>query len=1675
MIKNKHTRKTIAVFFLLFSFLYEVKAQGPNAVEAAAFEPVDATDMVNLVTGNLSYVLPILNVPSPEGGYPVALSYHSGIAMEQESSWTGLGWNVNVGSINRGVNGFPDDWGKTNVHEFFYDEGWDKDYYSFSAGVSLGNSLSVGLGLSWGSNQSLGGYVELGIGVGTSGSLGLRIGTDGAGINAGYKGAGVSLSTSGVGLSYGFKNKGSNSSLGVSMNYNYSSGLSGGISIKESHGTFGNKKNGVANTSSIGISFGSKGVSVNAKVRGVGMGVSTSMSSISSGDYDVDVSTSGFYIPAFIFYIGYSHTNIKYSLFRFREQHVSGIIYPKHNVSKSTYYYNGYQRTVQKNSHFMDVNLISKFDSSNLYDDLLDRENDNNKNNLILPNYDNYSVNAQGISGVISPYIFKDIKLSSRNLSNTGGNSPYIYYDNDYKFRDFKINFTFTNSYNSFSRTDKKNLLTNISGVDFVGGRNVLDKFTFNKSDNYSNNNSYSNNKKREGNSIETYTNLEIRQGNIPGFIDAISEDSFLNRNDKNIFQDEGIGGFKVTAIDGKIYNYSLPVYQLEQFYRNFKNLDKKDKAFNEIIKTSSYATHWLLTSITGPDYFDKNRNGKVDNGDYGYWVEFDYGKWADGYMWKTPNGRYEKIKEKKNRNSYPSRISRESNTNDNITYSYSEGCKELYYLDAIKTRTHTALFVKDIRKDSKSHSYHLYTKKWNVSNEFKDENSSFYVGKQAVHSEAGKVYYQASGNVRNSGFSTNKAVFKYVDMTEETSKLSLNKIILLKNEKLPNYNIKNRGKQSGKFTGYYKLNHGGHALYGPEIYFEYPVPYPLVNNKYENVIDVKDIENSGVESNASQIIEFDYDYSLAGNTPTNNKYEGRLTLNKVNFKGKGGVQLLPPYEFEYEKRNIDYNKDHIDSWGYNKDDNAIWSLNKIHTPTGGQIKINYENDSFLHEAYYSKEISYRYKSRRTNNRIKVIENIDVSRGIIKFKENINPKHFLIGDKYKILYLESSRSDRCVVRGANCSRAGYSEFCNHKEEVFKVISKGDDWIQLANFNKIFSGIILCEIVLFTYESAAPVNTNGGGIRTKSITISDGIKDIATTEYEYNGGITSYAPGNYQKGVPYLSELPSPMVMYRNVEMKTKDGRGVNLGKMVYNFETLRPRRFEEGYLFSLGESFRVKNNQDISFENGKIIANKYTIESRLGNLGRIQSIFSYNQFGQLLSQSKNNYKHNLDKDKEIGVVQETHSSYKWEQRNNVEKFYVSSTSKIDYPSVLESVEETAGGLTKTKYFDKYDFLTGQVLETRTYASDGKAFKTKTVPAYTEYSKMGSKVDDITNKNMLTQETANYTYIFKDNDWKEIGVGITTWNNIWDYQFNNRSTGATSEIWRKHKSYIWKGAKNNDGVFDSSNQFNWAIGATQNNNWQKTSETTRYNQFSNPLEVKDINNNYASSKMGDNYSKVIATANANYDEMHYSGAEYLASENSAYFDGGIKSLGYKRVVDAHTGTHVVEVNTGQSAFEINIPTRDDRTGIKQRFKVSVWVRKGQETKAKIKVKKVNGSSSSISFNTNENVQAGNWVLLSGYVTIPVEGVTISITSSGGLIQLDDFRLHPATSSMTSYVYNKWDEVSYITGSNGLSTHYIYDAAGRLKETQVEVVTNLPAGINGGFEKVSTNSYNYKRNQ
>ncbi|TCI90297.1 hypothetical protein [Tenacibaculum sp. M341] len=1580
MIKNHLTRRTIAMFFLCNFLSIQIsnnfifgQSSGPNAPEAAAFEPVDATDMVNLVTGNMSYVLPLINIPSPEGGYPLALSYHSGIAVDQDASWVGLGWNLNPGAINRIVNGYPDDWSKTNFKEFFYDKGWDEDFYEFSAGATFKGTLSVGLGLSWGSNQSLGGYVSASIGLGgdNGASLGGYIGTNGVGVNAGYAGFKASISTNGVGVGY---NTEGNISLGLGLNYSYNSGFSGGVSMNVKHGKY---KNGWAKggtiSSGIGIGFSSKGVSSNLKIRGYGMGISADAGDIDAGDYHVISNTNEFFLPAFIFYIGFNHTNIEYSLYKYNDLYTSGILYPvaANNLSHKS------GATLFEN-HFMDINIIQPFyDGVTEFNDLIEEAREDERNNLMLPSYDNYSVGAQGLSGNITPYNHVDLILSGRGKGRQFGDlrdSDVFVQSLNYSFEDYKNNltgddlgelltlkqnFTFINNHNSFLRTQKENLLSNEieQSINKITGTDVLNLYKYNKDlSSFDNSKSLIDSKKLEGNSIITYTNKDIRDNHLLNFIEAKEGNSTLNRHNTKIFLDDGIGAFKITTLDGKTYHYSLPVYQFESVYKNFKKVNGKgddvateDDNFYEIQKNTPYATHWLLTAITGPDYVDINENGSLDVDDYGYWVEFDYGKWSDGYIWRTPNGRVEENIDKKD--------SKKS------TYSYKWGRKQLYYLDAIKTRTHTALFVKKTRLDGFGNEKKTM-QSFNV-NDFVNQSKG-YSSKRTV--EAKQTFYTINGNevnlpCHNIPAGQGQTICVYPLLSESTIRnmytpktvlLGLDKILLFQNDKLQNFN---KSKLSIREEKGYSISTRAYKFNDTYFFKNKSVLKEFDVNIYDNVITVEDIKDLGIEENAQEVIEFKHDYSLTDGTP--NSFSGRLSLKELLYKGKRGNQLIPPYTFNYGVNNS-YDKDDIDDWGYNKKGAESWSLNNIIMPTGGEINIVYENDIYK-EAIYN------------------------------------------NSTYKV---------------------------------------------------------------------------GGGIRTKSILVNDGVKNIAQTNYNYYGGLTSYAPSKEQKGVPYASELPSPLVMYSKVEMLNLDGKGDFLGKTEYNFETLEEKQNENGYIFSLGECFRVKEDENIIFDNGKVISNKYTIESRLGNLGRINSISVYNKKLHLLSKVENNYKIDLENDGEIGVTQESFSSYKRVAKNvltsNYEKFYVSSTSKIDYPSVLESVEKKSGNHSVIEYFDEYDFLTGQLLESRTYSSDGRGFKRKVVPAFKKYDMMGSKLYDVDNKNMLIQTAGEISYILKDGRWKEIGASVTTWNNNWVYLFDDNSSETSNDVWRKHKTYIWNGKLASDSTYDNFVEFDYNSSAT-NLNWKKTSETTKYNQFSQPLEVKDINANYISTKMGDNYTKVMAISNAAYEDIYYSSAEYTEEGSHQYLGGNVLvGTATARVLQAHTGSYSMQIDAGKKSFQVDIPRKEERnTDLKKRFKVSVWVRKVDENKTKILL-----NTSQKPFNVSEKVYAGNWVQLNGYINIPIEGASVAITCTSGTIYADDFRLHPISSSMISYVYNEWDEVSYIMGSNGLSTHYIYDTAGRLVETQVEVIDKVlnpeTEEEKGGFKKVSRNSYNYKRN-
>lgn len=103
----------VMFFQLIIPNISYALTSGPSQPEMKGFEPIGNSDMVDLFSGDFSYNIPLMDV----GGYPVNLAYHSGASMDDEATWVGYGWSLNVGAVNRQLRGIPDDFNGTDKQQ----------------------------------------------------------------------------------------------------------------------------------------------------------------------------------------------------------------------------------------------------------------------------------------------------------------------------------------------------------------------------------------------------------------------------------------------------------------------------------------------------------------------------------------------------------------------------------------------------------------------------------------------------------------------------------------------------------------------------------------------------------------------------------------------------------------------------------------------------------------------------------------------------------------------------------------------------------------------------------------------------------------------------------------------------------------------------------------------------------------------------------------------------------------------------------------------------------------------------------------------------------------------------------------------------------------------------------------------------------------------------------------------------------------------------------------------------------------------------------------------------------------------------------------------------------------------------------------------------------------------
>ncbi|PXX95179.1 hypothetical protein DF185_22640 [Marinifilum breve] len=1621
---------------------------GPAAPEAMSFEPIDATDMVNLLSGDFSYVLPLIHVPGPGGGFSMPISYHGGIAMDQEASWVGLGWNINPGSINRSVNGFADDALLTPTVAIRTKKSQEYVTHRVDAGINY-SGISAGISFSWGDNRSIGGHYGLGYGnaeIGVSARYSFSSGKTSVGVSASYNEIGARISNSGIGVSAG----------PLSVNYD-SYGLNAGVSL-----------------SAIGVSFSSGGIGVNA------LGVGFSIVEKNAGsDNDIRKFSKDLLIPLYTpwFSVSYSRSKFYYKFYKRDHYETCGLLHTPSGYSDKVE--DGV--TVQNMYRLMDV--YSLMDNS--FDSTSDK---NSRNSNEFSAHDNYRINSQGLNGTMTSKVMNGALIAGQGVDlNYDGNDLIEYtrfkttINQNLRMHD-DLFFSLDNGYDALTRVKFNQSLylsdglnenyfekeiSNNSKINRRGGkdyvtyytnREIVENFELVTSKGFIETEDIDRNEKTSSDvEVEDIQVVTLNGGTIP-----IGNLTSINSEKLDL---DGIGAYSIVASDGKTYHYSLPVYQFESIRRKNYN---SDGDFEEYQDLGKYATSWLLTAITGPDFID-NGNGKLDNGDKGYWVRFTYGKWTDGYIWSYPY---------------------DFGSKDYSTYDgdINWGRKQIYYLNSISTKTHTAHFVKDFREDalSKKITYNRF-----------DEYGKSY-----------KLYYPGLGVI----IVTPSSKIEY-NTPDKIKPLKLSKIVLAKNSDSENVSSK-KHRLTRVNSDISKISSKSFYSGGKK---EILYASNFTANESENVLDHNDMVDFNFDD-ALQIIDFNYDYSLCANTPNSNAdNKGKLTLKSIHVKGKGGENILPPYLFEYHE-NGQFNSDLKDIWGYYESDPKAWSLKSITTPLGAKIEVDYEEDSYNREVVRNEKIKYELNNYSFNYSEISASEINVNKVIIELEGDIDLNSaFKVGDRYGIYlklglhYLEHDDvwegqgsynvDEKLINTSSELLLISNNKLIFRLNERYDVPSGSRYDFKGVDSEKIEEGYIIGKNAHYQGE--------GGGLRVATLNLVDENGESFKTKYTYNipgtntsSGVTIYAPvddGNkYCDYIPFKSELPTPAVIYEYVTVEECGKNETSDLTTEYQFEVY-DQVIQSSNSYKIGEQFQFTDVQGNSYSSER----KSIFISNFGSIGRLLKKSLYNNKGDLLNKTINQFKSlsNIN----YGLSQETFVSDKiYKKKVNgswTEKRFLNTTSKISYPSVLNKIVTIENGLTSEQINLEWDKKTGKVTKVKSVNPKGEEYISEVIPAYTKYSAMGSKILDSSNKNMLSQETANYQYKLVNGVPKLLSAGIQTWEDDWVYRkptmMGTYEDEPITGIWRKHENFVLTAQRDDKGLINNWIDFNWLWNEEQAeaNNWIKTNEITRYNEYSAPLESKDINGNYISTQYDKSGLNVIASvSNARWKEKAYTGFEqYQKIGTVSSFEGEISSSGSNVIamaseslladernglsavsgIQAHTGNQYLKM-VGTNI--INLPERIAANPSKPNdFVLSCWIHKKSASSAKFKVRYAMQTMSGTVYNEKsggDKIQFGDWILMTYHFYLPstsasFSDVQIATNSSSDVVYLDDFRLHPLNASMNSYVYdNHTDELIAILDNENIATKYFYDEAGNLEKIEKETPD--------GFKKVSEYD-NYYANQ
>ncbi len=1092
---------------------------------------------------------------------------------------------------------------------------------------------------------------------------------------------------------------------------------------------------------------------------------------------------------------------------------------------------------------------------------------------------------------------------------------------------------------------------------------------------------------------IEYFTNAEIDAANSgsfsasPGatlyalnnFVDCKS----VHSRTSSVYPRNGIGAFRIMNQNGLSYHYSLPVYELENTSymiplnndysmpsaittTAFSNgdLDVFPGDYTVAIKIrtpNKYAIKWLLTAVTGPDYVDSNGNHEVDDDDAGYWMKYDYELWSSSFAERFPHYGFEysyQLDEASKYNPLYSGINDLQHKVSGIYGTVNVRKSEVYYLSRIRSSSHTAIFVKDVRSDEKEGDVAItHTSSTKPSPTLKTSRIALF-----RNSEIDSIV----AAYPTSSFSPGS--YSQFDFTTT---------------------INNTGQF---FTENWWVSAPTNWKYCVLKHVEFDQDYSL-SKKYHGNVNV-DCNNSTVLMNPATIAS-----SISVGT---NSLSGKLTLKRILFYEFANTKLAPSIKFDYDQNNQlypnsnpDYDPRKTDYWGYYKSDissygysnyttklssryTKAWSLLKITNELGGTTEMEYESNSYSKVLDLESSTGFRgpaflYRiatASGTGEKIGTTFTVTMEEGFsspilselaylktdsintlskkicIPFTGAITPsvalpatgvsRGFYNGECTYTVISGNKIAGSLTTPSAGCTTSG-TVMCpqarmnlNPQFPIRQFVSSGQSFFTVnvpVPGDEIFSATYPGAGFL-KLETPSGYTAYGGGIRLRKLKTTSG-SDVYIKQYVYEGGVATNEADRFEyprakrrcKGsslrFDFLQEKEySPLDMETSVgytKVTIKDLGQINSpnGKIVVNYIT-DPKSnsgiFDANYQIS---SFTGSNSSSGQYIVNTINECTNKFQAAFGSLEETK-IYDVND--NIISRSANIY---TTTNQGANTCLMHFTNVYAEVPSGFSTVLSSSVNIVrDVPVILKSSVEYKMGTMEVEQTLTMDETTGRVTSSRSTAKNESSLQNFSSPAYKYYQNVdGLTFDSLRFRRVLPLSADLFNYSTVDSTLAS-NTFLRAGYSLYSKTFKQRklvgniytTTTTTLPHYMNNRSFIFdagQGSMNDYGLFNksdlASNTMSLAAStsslyweATGGYNWKLVNEVTMLDAYKHIVESRDANRKFSACRYG--YDGYYKTAEVS--NCNYASFTFSGFE-SAPTNTGVANIDGDLIVNNHS--------------------------------------------------------------------------------------------------------------------------------------------------------------------------------